>query len=211
MLTVSSIESVRPRSNARRILFVEMSDYETLPQQVVRAMNLKIADTFSSIEEFKAKAEKHLYECAKERSLRIVSRKDCTLGEVGKKLSEDCYDRATITAIRQFLIEYQLCDDAEYLRRFVSSKLQQGIPERKIRQDLIKKHLEKDAIEEELEKQMNQDTLDNQLNKAIKLIENISLEDKKSQDKAFRKLVSRGYTFDQAKKAIKYLQDSATC
>lgn len=202
MLTISSIETVRPRSNARRISFVEMSDVVLVPQQVIKQMGISVADTFDTLEDFYNSVGEFEFSCAKDRALRILTRKDCTTGEISKKLQEDTYRRDTIIAVKKYLIEYNLCDDQEYLRRNISYRLEQGIPEKKILQDLTKKHLDKDDILVVIEELSNDQSYDLQMAKGRKIIEKLDVTTPKLRDKALRKLVNRGYSFDQAKKII---------
>lgn len=205
MLTISSIDSMRPRSNARRITFVEMSDLVFTSQQVVKLAGLKVADSFNSLESFYEKVDEVEFSCAKDRALRILSRKDCATGEIVKKLKEDKYRIETINDVKTFLEEYQLCDDQEYLKRNISYKLSNGVPEKKILQDLMKKHLSKDEIMSIIDELSSEESHEIQFDKGRKLIERFDLTTPKLRDKALRKLVNKGYSFDQAKKIINSL------
>ncbi|MBK5211239.1 MAG: hypothetical protein JJE36_02845 [Coriobacteriia bacterium] len=86
MITISSIDTPNPRQRARRVYFVEMSDYSVASSLVLSALEIGVADTFSSLEDFEIEIDKAAFKCAKQRSFRLLSMRDYTTFEIASKL-----------------------------------------------------------------------------------------------------------------------------
>lgn len=209
MLTVSSIDTLRPKCNTRRVYFSETGEYVTLPQQVLTLHDVVVGSTYEDLDKFDEIILEGQFKLAKERALRMLTRSDKTTFDIKKKLKEDGYNSAVCDEVIGFLEEYALCDDDAYARRFVQHSLESGIPPQKIIMKLRSKGLAKDQITELIEELQSVDNEDLLFKKGCRLIERFNVDDKKQRDKALRRLVSRGYSFDLSKKIINSQQDGS--
>ena len=207
MLTISSIDTPQKKSNLRRVYFSETGEYEKIPQQVVRLHDLSVGMSFNSLEEFHALVSNDQYNLAKERALRILARSEKTTHEVSKKLKEDGYFETTISEVISFLEEYKLCDDADFASRYVQQQLSMGLPPQKIKFKLSQRGISRDLICELLDNLQSEESQSALFEKGTKLIEKFDLSTRKEFEKALRKLVGRGYSFDEAKRIINSQQD----
>ena len=207
MLTIKSINAPRKNSNARRVYFFETEEFEMIPQQVVRFHNIKEGMTFEDLGDYQALVAENQYELAKNRGLRILSRSEKTTKEIETKLKEDGYFDKVISEVISFLLDYKLCDDREFASRYIEQQLNCGIPFQKIKFKLIKRGIPKELCEELFDDLRSEEFEQIQHEKGRRLIEKFDLSQRKDCDKAFRKLVTKGYLFDDAKKIINSLQD----
>lgn len=207
MLTIKSINTPRKNSNTRRVYFFETEEFELIPQQVIRFHDIKEGMTFEDLDEYRALVAVNQYELAKNRGLRILSRSEKTTKEIETKLKEDGYFDKVISEVISFLVDYKLCDDRELASRYIEHHLSCGIPFQKIKFKLLYRGIPKELCEELYNDLHSEEFEQIQEEKGRSLIEKFDLSQRKDCDKALRKLVTKGYSFTDAKKIINSLQD----
>ncbi|MBK5211914.1 MAG: RecX family transcriptional regulator [Coriobacteriia bacterium] len=118
------------------------------------------------------------------------------------KLKQDGFSASVAHKVTAYLSEVSFCNDGQYLVRIIERCIEEGIGSRKIRQKLAKKGFPKDLIEATLQEKLDEDALSVQLATAMRLVLRFDMNDKKQRDKAFRRLVTRGYSFDIANRVL---------
>lgn len=207
MITVSEIDAPRKKSNNRRVYFVEIDESISVPAGVLKLHEIKVGATFSDLDSLLAKLAEGQYKLAKARALRMLGRSDKTTYEVRKKLLEDGYNFDVSEQVISFLKEYHLCDDQAYVEQFVQSRLNQGIAPRKIQAQLRSKGLSEDHVASMIEELQSDETNEILFEKGLHLIKRYRVEDASERNKALRRLVYRGYSFELAKSIVNHLQE----
>lgn len=132
----------------------------------------------------------------------LLGRRDYSTKEMVKKFKEKEYTSEDIEAVMAYLKENNYQSDERFTRSFINSKLSSKIGISKIKSTLaFEKGIDKELIESvvaELE-------LD-EVPVIIRIVEqkyrNKDLTDQKEKSKAFRFLVSKGFSFSDIKRAL---------
>ncbi len=139
-------------------------------------------------------------------SIFLLSRRDYSEKELRKKYKEKEYLEDDVNIVLNYLKENNYQSDERFTRSFINSKLSKmGIKK-------IKSHL---SFEKGITKEVIEHVLDdmelNEINTVIRLLEskyrNKDLTDHKEKSKAFRYLVSKGFSFDDINNAIDELKN----
>ncbi|MBM6838456.1 recombination regulator RecX [Clostridium saudiense] len=141
----------------------------------------------------------------KNSALKIVERSYKTEKEIFNKLIAKEYSKESINRVIEFLIEYNLINDRNYVKMYVKDKLKsQG--KNKIKYNLKRKGISDELINEELSKIDYDDSKDGAIILAQKKYNELQRRESdkyKLSQKLYRFLISKGYNYDLASDVMK--------
>lgn len=202
MITVDSIDTPPGSPRARRVRFKELMETILVPASVIKVLQIEVGDTFPDTSDLELLVEERAQEAARSRLMKLVAMRDYSTFELKKKLTEDGYAQKIIKNTIDFANDIGAADDERYLHAFVRSRLAVGEGQQKIVRSLRNKGFEKNEIDCVYKTYIDDETKSVQLEKAMRLLDRLDISDYKGRDKAFKKIVARGYSFDTAKLAI---------
>lgn len=134
---------------------------------------------------------------SRELALRYVEKGLKTEKQVRDNLLKKGMDEDAILDAIDFLKRYNYVNDTYYAQQYILSKKSNG--KNYLRQALLLKGIEKGIIDDVLESYETDEEKLFEL--TLKFIKN-KPKDEKLKQKAYRHILSKGYTFDEAKKAV---------
>jgi len=135
---------------------------------------------------------------AKKRAMYLVAHRDYTISEVEQRLRWDGYSSGVVADVIAHLKEIDLLNDERFIRSFCESRLNAGYGPYVIIRKLVFKGIEDDQAKEALETFIDEEQFD-MVQRATLLITKYDLSDRKQYQRALRKLVSRGYSYECAR------------
>lgn len=165
----------------------------------LKILKLKINDEIS--EEFLQKIyREYVVSRAKNRALRLLTRRDMTRKEIIQKLRQTGYNDYIIDKIILFLEEYNFINDNEYAKKYINYN-QNRKSVKQISVELMKKGITKDIVNEYIE---NTDICeeDNAYNLLYKKYKNIDSIDNKIKRRMIGYLMRKGYNYSLINKVI---------
>lgn len=142
----------------------------------------------------------------KEKALRLLEFRNHSEGELRQKLKIAGALEEDIEKVIEFLKEYNLINDKEYAKRLaLDLKNLKKYGERRIRSELMSKGISSEFVEEAISElpEFDEDVLVQLVEKRLK-----GDFEKKNKDRVLRYFLSRGYSFDEIKKAIEKIEES---
>ncbi|MBO4311075.1 MAG: RecX family transcriptional regulator [Lachnospiraceae bacterium] len=143
---------------------------------------------------------------AMDRSLKIITGKDVTEGELFKKLENDLYPRDIIEDVIDRLKKERLIDDERYVRNFIEAKSEKK-SKRDILSALYQKEINADLANRIYDELKDDGSLFDEKELIIKLLnkrhfdfENASFEEKQKQ---INYLLQKGFSYDSIHSALK--------
>lgn len=203
MAKITKIE-IQKRNKERVNLFLDGEYAFALSAELIYKEGLKINAEIDS-EKLKALAERESFIRCKESALRIIERSYKTEKEMRDKLKLKGYEDNSISKSIEFLKEYNFINDTNYVKAFISDKLNSA-GSQKIKYTLMQKGICKDIIDEELSK-LNKDNEKNAAfniaKKKFDAIRKKESDNYKISGKLYRYLVSKGYGHDVISDIVK--------
>lgn len=138
-------------------------------------------------------------------SLYLLGRRDYSTKEMIKKFKEKEYLDSDIEAVMHYIQENNYQSDERFTRSYINSKLASKVGLSKIKSQLVfEKGINKELLENVLAEyaEGELDELDTILRILQTKYRNKDLKDHKEKSKAFRFLVSKGFSFDDIKRAL---------
>ena len=177
-------------------IFVDDDFYCLLTAEVIVKNKLKIGQDIDETEFSQIKKQSYAL-LSREMALKFVEKCLKTQKQVYDNLKQKGIDDDAINDAIEFLKKYGYIDDEYYAKQYVSSKKQYG--KNYLKQKLFAKGIKKDIISRVLnDHEIDEKTLYNIVEKYIK---NKPI-DEKTKQKTYRYILSKGYTFDEAKNAV---------
>lgn len=134
--------------------------------------------------------------------LSILSRKAKTIAEAKKKLEECELSKSAVMYAIDKACEYGYLDDVTYANDYITSKKMQ-FGRRRIEYELRKKGISQDIIETAIEEKLPvEDNSDAALTMARATVRGAKEMDEKLKNKVMRKLISRGFEYDEVISAV---------
>jgi regulatory protein len=161
---------------------------------VVKSLSLEVGAEFESMRDLRGQVDVAELEQARERALRILNVRDKTDFEMRKRLSQDGYGKKTVDAVVDRLVEVGLIDDARYTELFISNAQVARKGWRRVCRELQMKGIDIDTLEPP--------DSEEELMRAHALIARLPVETYKEQQRALRRLITKGYDFALARKVI---------
>lgn len=132
----------------------------------------------------------------------LLGRRDYSVKEMVKKFKEKEYQAEEIELVMNYLKENGYQSDERFTRSFINSKLSSKIGISKIKSTLsFEKGIDKELIELVLS-EMEIDEIPVIMKIVEQKYRNKDLTDQKEKSKAFRFLVSKGFSFSDIKRAL---------
>lgn len=191
------IRQTRPGAKRREI----WSDGELLraaPIDVVRAAGVDDTSDLSpdALRTLFETVEPH---CAHERALRLIGYRERSVFEVRTRLTEDGYLPRTIETLLDRLVDVGLVDDARFAGVYVRTKRSAGWGRRRVARGLADAGIDDDVAVHAMAEDLPPD---GELERALGVISTRTLRTVSDRERALRKLLTRGFDFDAAKKAV---------
>ena len=134
-----------------------------------------------------------------EYACRVLARREHSVGELRRKIEEKWPGQSETEEVLLRLVERGLLSDVRFARSFVRSRVARNQGPLKIRLELKRRDLDGPDIDAALE-----DYVDSWTDLAIRWLfrQGVDPSDYKSRAKYYRRLLNRGFTHDQAMKAL---------
>lgn len=144
-------------------------------------------------------------------SIYLLARRDYSKKEMLKKFKEKEYSPTDIEAVMDYLITNGYQSDHKFTRAYINAKLGAKVGLSKIKRQLsFDKGITNEIIEDVLS-EFDIDETENIIRFLETKYRNKDLKDPKEKNKAFRFLVSKGFSFDDIKQSfIKHAENQST-
>jgi regulatory protein len=178
---------------ARLLLFDNGEDMRTAAT-VVKALDIEVGSEYPGIAELRELVNAAEAQQARERALRLLNARDRSAHELRTRLSQDGYSARVVDALVARYIEVGLIDDARYTESFVNSALAARKGWRRICRELERRGIATADV--------TPPKPDDELQRALSVIERLPVSTGKERERALRRLVTKGYAYEVAKRAI---------
>ncbi len=208
-VTIVRIESAGPRLKARRLIFSDLAVEPILTAgSVVRALDLSEGDEVDT-EDLAASLAETAHECARTRALHLLGYRERSYRELVSRLIDDGYGAALADAVARRMQELGYVDDERFARLWVANRVAAGIGPVRVRRELRGKGVPDEIADAALgEALCDSDSVD----AARRVLGSAPLATRSDRDRAFRKLVRRGFSLSCARQAVAAeQQDDAPC
>ena len=189
-------EMVRRGKSEVYKIFVDEKFYCLLTAEVIIKNKLKTGQDIDeqTFLEMKKQSDKLL---SRDIALSYIEKGMKTQKQVADNLRQKGIDESAILDAISFLKSYNYIDDKTYAKQYVLTKKGKG--KSYLKNALLQKGINKSVIDEVLDSyQIDEDEL---LLLTKKYVKNKTMDNKLKQ-KAYRHILSKGYSFDEAKKAV---------
>ena len=207
MNKITKIE-VQKRNKDRVNVFVDESFAFAISAEILYKEGLKV-DQVIDLEKVEKVAREDSFVKCKGSALRMIERSYKTQKEIGDKLFLKGYDKETIERTMEFLKEYKFVNDEAYLNMYIKDKIK-GQGKNKIKYDLMKKGIKDTEVYEAISNIDEEEELETAKILALKkynIIKKSESDKYKISQKLYRFLISKGYNYDLAQKAIKEIEE----
>lgn len=182
VINIVDIEVAGPDRKARRLLLDDHTT-RTTSAAVVKALDL-IAPCGVDIDLLTATE----HEAAKDRALRLLGYRERSPQELRDRLRLDGYPDDVGAAIVARLEELELVDETRFAEMYVRSRLSAGHGRRRIARDLAGK-----GVCPQVVAALTESLRESDLDRAKAALRPSDTADRRSRDKAWRRLVSKGF------------------
>lgn len=202
MSKITSIK-IQEKNKERCSIFIDNEYSFSLPLEIVYSSNIKVGQDISQdkINELTSLGDNSQ---ALSKAIAYVSKNLKTKKQVKDYLSKKGYNPQTVYGVIDKLREYKYIDDVEFAKRYIEScYVKEG--KKLLEYKLMTKGVSKDNIELAYSL-VNVDTKESCANLAEKYLKN----KEKSPDsykKAFRYLLSKGYSYEEVESAISFIKE----
>jgi len=138
--------------------------------------------------------EEDSYEEARQFAHRILRRREKTSHELLKRLQEKGHDLEASKKVVERFTEVGLVDDVRYTEIYIRSAQCSNKGWQRILRELKQRGIDTENLEHPLDEE--------ELERAARVIERLRLETHKDREKALRRLLNKGFSYDIAKRAI---------
>jgi len=201
MKTVTAL--VAQQKNKKRVnLHLDGEYFCSLDLFTVMSERLKVGDTVDE-KRLKEISEKEEYAKALDKSLKLISKTMHTKAQVIRYLKDKGYSGRTIAKVVDKLIEYGYIDDEAYAKKYFAEK-SALCGARKIAYELKLKGVDEKIIDGILNGADEQDEACERV--ARKYLKGKPV-DFQAKQKCYRYLLSKGFDYETAKRAVEKLED----
>jgi regulatory protein len=204
--TLERIENAGPGSKARRLVFDDGLDPRYTSAAAVKELRLEAGAPVArqTVEDALEKVERTL---ARERALKLLGYREHSSAELRRKLRENGYPDAIATAVTDRFVEVELVDDRRFALIWTRSRLAAGYGSRRIKQELTQRGIEPELLEEVFAETIDPDQ---EVAQARAALRGRTAVDRAGRDKLVRRLVTRGFSFATALRALE-IDDDEPC
>lgn len=136
---------------------------------------------------------------ARERALRLIAHRERSAHELTERLIDDGYPSAVIHPLITHLTDLGMVDDERFAGMFARSRIARGWGRSKVERALFEHRVDPGLVEHALEEAC---PLTEETQRAAATLGNRRLETSRDRERALRLLLSRGFTFSEAREAI---------
>ena len=144
---------------------------------------------------------------ARDRALRLLGYRERSAFELKTRLLDDGYPHSVVESLLQHLLHIGLVDDSRFASGFVRAKAAAGWGRSKIQRSLHEHEIDVSVTEKALDEWLPDE---DEVERAILLLRSAQIETHKDRERALRRLVSKGFSFSQAKEAVSRLEATQT-
>ena len=165
------------------------------------------ADTTVLDQEQAADVHKAEPVAARDRALRLLGYRERSVSELKTRLLDDGYPHPVIESVLQHLLHIGLVDDSRFASGLVRSKAAAGWGRGKILRSLHEHEIDVSVTEEALDEWLPDE---DEVERAVLILRSARIETRKDRERALRRLVTKGFSFSQAKEAVSQLEATRT-
>lgn len=193
-----------PYGLTRRIRSVLIANREVLrtSAEALRIAAIKSGDLLTEVE-LNALVHESEPEAAMNRSLRLLGHRERSRAELAARLHEDGYPIEVAGAVLDRLAGFGYLDDGRFALDLIRSKHGAGWGRRRIEKVLSEKGVDPDISGPILDEYA---PLEDEATRAAALIAHLDLATRATQEKALRRLVSKGFSYEVVRSAIREAQ-----
>ncbi len=186
-----------PRSRERTIA-LDHIEVRTTSRDAVRAAGLLDGDLLSetSLEDALGPAER---EMATRRAIRLLEHRERSATELLDKIVADGYPQPVARAVVDRMVELELVDDSRFTEFFIRTKVASRWGRRRIERALTSAGIDELLAGEALDSMLPPEA---EVHRAEQLLPPIDSGDRRMQEKQLRRLVTRGYSYQDAREAV---------
>ena len=195
---ITRIEIAGRERRARRLMFDDGTEPRVTSAAAVKELGIKEGTPADggAIHAALAAVEMPL---ARDKAYRLLAHRDRSSVELARKLIESGYPRETAAAVVDRLIELGIVDDERFAMAWARSGVTRGLGPVRIRSELRQKGIPDDVIGDALGELGDPSA---QLEAAVSALRGRTPKDQKDHARLMRRLVSRGFSYEIAAKAV---------
>lgn len=197
MQRIEHIETAGPDGRARRLLFSQ-GEPRLTSASVVRSLGLEVTQSYDE-QELAALLGAAEAEHARERALRLLGYRERAVGELRCRLIDDGYPPPVADAVAARFAELGFVDDARFAGMFARSRAAAGYGRSRVARELAGHGVDAATVCRALDECFG-DT--DELERARAALRGSVAADRKERDRLVRRLVTRGFSFSTALRAV---------
>jgi len=148
------------------------------------------------------------YTLARERALKLLGYREHSAAELRGKLRDNGYPADIAAAVTDRFVEVELIDDQRFALIWTRSRLAAGYGPRRISQELNQRGIDPSLIDDVFAETIDPDR---EVVLAREALRGRTAADRAGRDKLVRRLVSRGFSFAVALRALDVDEDADPC
>jgi regulatory protein len=199
--TIERIEVAGPDRRARRLVLQGQDEPRLTSAAAVRTLGLEAGDSLDI-----AALEEVERTCARDRALRILGHRDRSVSELEDRLKRDGYPSETTSLVVGRLVELELLDDRRFAASWIRARIASGIGPVRLLAELASKGVEVEVARAAVDVAMEER---DPVLMARRAMGDALLETRRDRDKAFRRLVNKGFDMETIKKAMRVSDDTS--
>lgn len=202
-MTITAVEKSRDKGMLR--VFIDDNYSFSIPEQDY--VNNKLYEEMKiSEEQLSVIRDKVLVRAARERAVRYLTYRDRSESEILTKLIEAGYDGNVAQNAVDELRTIGYLDDARYAMKYLSERMRtKALSKKSLGFELNNKGIDKEIIEKALS-EFEIDDYEVALREGKRKFGKYNLDDKKAEQKAYRFLLHRGFSYEIVNKVIKEMK-----
>ncbi|NLP00591.1 MAG: regulatory protein RecX [Clostridiaceae bacterium] len=202
-MTITAVEKNREKGMVR--VFIDDNYSFSIPEQDYISNKLS-ENMVISEEQLSFIREKVLVRSARERAVRYLTFKDRSENEILRKLIDAGFDKTVAQNAVNELRTIGYLDDTRYAMKYLSERIRtKALSKKSLGFELKNKGIDKDIIEKALS-EFETDDYEVALREGKRKFGKYDLNDKKTEQRAYRFLLHRGFSYEIVNKVIKEMK-----
>ncbi len=202
-MTITAVEKNREKGMVR--VFIDDNYSFSIPEQDYISNKLS-ENMVISEEQLSFIREKVLVRSARERAVRYLTFKDRSENEILRKLIDAGFDKTVAQNAVNELRTIGSLDDTRYAMKYLSERIRtKALSKKSLGFELKNKGIDKDIIEKALS-EFETDDYEVALREGKRKFGKYDLNDKKTEQRAYRFLLHRGFSYEIVNKVIKEMK-----
>ena len=202
-MTITAVEKNREKGMVR--VFIDDNYSFSIPEQDYISNKLS-ENMVISEEQLSFIREKVLVRSARERAVRYLTFKDRSENEILRKLIDAGFDKTVAQNAVNELRTIGYLDDTRYAMKYLSERIRtKALSKKSLGFELKNKGIDKDIIEKALS-EFEKDDYEVAFRERKRNFGHYDLNDKKTEQRAYRFLLHRGFSYEIVNKVIKEMK-----